>query len=97
MRLALDDTLANSFEGTTLQVRVVYLDEPGKRFDVLTGGRVETVSTTGTGHWQTALFDVVGSSLQPDSAGAHIQLRTGEDPIHLHMVEVERAEPQENP
>jgi hypothetical protein len=97
MRLALDEAFVDSLQDTTPQVKVVYLDEPGKRFELSIAGRTETVSMAGTGHWQTASFDVVGSSLQPDSAGAHIQLRTGEDPIHLHMVEVERAEPQENP
>jgi len=97
MRIALDEAFADSLQGTTPQVKVVYLDEPGKRLDVSMAGRTETVNMIGTGHWQMASFDVVGSSLQPDSAGTHIQLRTGKDPIHLHMVEVERAEPRESP
>jgi hypothetical protein len=97
MRLALDEAFVDSLQDTTPQVKVVYLDEPGKRFEVSIAGRTETVSMADTGHWQTASFDVVGSSLQPDSAGAHIQLRAGKDPIHVHMVEVERADPEETP
>jgi hypothetical protein len=95
--LALDESFADSLKGTTPQIRVIYLDEPDKRFDVSLAGRTKTVNMTGTGQWLTASFDVVGSSLQLDSAGAHIQLRSGKDPIHLHMVEVQRAEPQANP
>ena len=70
MRLALDRTFANSLNGNIHRIRVVYLDEPGKRFEVSMAGRTETVSMNGTGYWQTASFDVVGSSLQPDAAGA---------------------------
>jgi hypothetical protein len=97
MRLVLDESFADSLKGTRPQIRVIYLDEPGKRFDVSVAGRTKTVSMTGTGHWQTASFNVVGSSLQPDSAGAHIQLRSGRGAIHLHMLEVDRAAPPANP
>jgi hypothetical protein len=91
MRLTLNDAFANSLKGKRHRVKVIYLDEPDKRLDVLIGASCETVEMAGTGRWRESSFDVDGSSLRPGASGAHIQIRTGEDAVYLHMVELERS------
>ena len=98
-RLQLDPVFRRSLMGQA-GLRIIYLDDgpagksPQGEVRLATPGgatRVGELRAGGTGRWQMAELAVSAAALQQAPAGWQLEVRAGERPLVLHLVEVLRS------
>ncbi|HUV63243.1 MAG TPA: hypothetical protein VMW24_05050 [Sedimentisphaerales bacterium] len=90
MRLKVNDRFLQSLKGTC-RLNVIYFDDaPGAGFAVSASGQTWKVPMRGTKAWQTTSFDVSSPAFTSGADGAQIVIHNSDNPVCLHMVEIER-------
>jgi hypothetical protein len=90
-RFQLDDRFAASLNSNDVTVRIVYLDDHSAPLRLDIAGKEETVIMRESGRWQAAEFALSGNDLRKPNGEADITI-TSDQPLTLHMVEVQRAQ-----
>ncbi len=89
MQLMLDPLFAESIDGKSATLKIIYFDQNEGQLTVECSGEKHTVILGNSGQWKSASFAIPKAEFSK-SVQAHILLTAPEKNVTLHMVEVTR-------
>ncbi len=89
MRFRINPTFLDSCKNKTLLVRVTYLDQKAKDFEVIINGVSHSIKGEGRNQWITKQIEINDGKLSVNN-DAHVTIQNGLADLYLHMVEVTR-------